>query len=135
MEKKIEKNGITVIWNDDQIKDMFSVTNALYKILLPNKQLYYGSAELLADRIINHCTHINSISNQNRLFNTALKKYKTIKVSVVGEYETIDKAREAEKRFISKMARRLYEKLGNEGDFSNVVNKVLLNSEFYLNYS
>ena len=79
MEKQIEKHGVTIIWDDDEIKDMFYLTNVVYRITLPNKQVYYGSAELLADRIINHCTHINLKAAQERLFNIALKKYKKIR--------------------------------------------------------
>lgn len=132
MEKRIKKNGVTVIWNDEEIKDLFSVTNALYKITLPNNQVYYGSAELLADRIISHCSHVNG--KQKTLFGMALKKYKTIKVSLIDEYETIDEARKAEKRFINIMAKKVYNKLDNSlDDFCTVVNTVLLNSELYLN--
>lgn len=132
MEKRIKKNGVTVIWNDEEIKDLFSVTNALYKITLPNNQVYYGSAELLADRIINHCSHVNG--KQKTLFGMALKKYKAIKVSLINEYETIDEARKAEKRFINIMAKKVYNKLDNSlDDFCSVVNTVLLNSELYLN--
>ena len=132
MEKRIKKNGVTVIWNDEEIKDLCSVTNALYKITLPNNQVYYGSAELLADRIINHCSHVNG--KQKTLFGMALKKYKTIKVSLINEYETIDEARKAEKRFINIMAKKVYNKLDNSlDDFCSVVNTVLLNSELYLN--
>ena len=133
MEKHITKHGVKIIWDDDEIKDMFYVTNALYKITLPNKQVYYGSAELLADRIINHCTHINLKTAQERLFNTALRKYKIIKVSVVGEYNTIYEAREAEKKFINKISKKVYQKLGNVGDFKEVVNTVILNSDLYPN--
>lgn len=130
MEKSIKKNGVTVIWDDEEIKDLFSVTNALYKITLPNNQVYYGSAELLADRIINHCSHVNG--KHKTLFGMALKKYKVIKVSLINEYETIDEARKAEKRFINIMAKKVYNKLDGYDDFYSVVNTVLLNSEFYL---
>lgn len=131
MEKRIKKNGVTVIWDDEEIKDLFSVTNALYKITLPNNQVYYGSAELLADRIINHCSHVNG--KQKTLFGLALKKYKVIKVSLINEYETIDEARRAEKRFINIMAKKVYNKLDGSDDFCQSVNTVLLNSELYLN--
>lgn len=133
MEKKIRKNGITFVWDDEQT-DMLT-TNALYKFILPNKQVYYGSAGLLIDRVINHCTHVNSKSSQERLFYVALKKYKTLKVSLVEEYETIDEARESEKRFINKMAKKVYEKLGGNGNFSTMVHTVLLNSDLYTNYN
>ena len=131
MEKRIKKNGVVVIWDDEEIKDLFSVTNALYKITLPNNQVYYGSAELLADRIINHCSHVNG--KQKTLFGMALKKYKVIKVSLINEYETIDEARRAEKRFINIMAKKVYNKLDSPDDFCSAVNTVLLNSELYLN--
>ena len=133
MEKYITKHGVKIIWDDDKIKDMFYVTNVVYRITLPNRQMYYGSAELLADRIINHCTHINLKTAQERLFNAALKKYMTIKVSVVGEYKTIYEAREAEKKFINKISKKIYQKLGNVGDFKEVVNTVILNSDLYVN--
>lgn len=133
MEKKICKNGVTFVWDDEQT-DMLT-TNALYKFLLPNKQIYYGSAELLIDRVINHCTHVNSKSLEEKLFNAALKKYKIIKVSLVGSYNTIDEAREHEKRFISKMADYIYKKLGGNGDYTAIVNSVILNTKLYPSYS
>ena len=132
MEKQIKKNGVNIIWDTKQIKDMFGTRNVIYKILLPNLQFYYGSAELLGDRIINHCTHINSKYNKNRLFNLALKKYKTIKISIVGEYNTIDDARKAEKKFIRKVSELIYKKLGSKGNFTDVVHTTLLNSDLYL---
>lgn len=134
MEKQITKHGVTIIWDDSEIKDLFYLTNVVYKITLPNRQVYYGSAELLADRIINHCTHINLKTAQERLFNIALRKYKTIKVSLVGKYNTIYEAREAEKKFINKVSKKVYEKLGGTGNFTKVVNTVLLNSDLYLSY-
>ena len=132
MEKKIRKNGVTFVWDDEQT-DMLA-TNALYKFLLPNKQIYYGSAELLIDRVISHCTHVNSKISQERLFNSVLKKYKLIKVSLVEKYDTIKEAREAEKRFIPKMADIIYSKLGNIGDYETIVHKVMLNAELYTSY-
>lgn len=135
MEKKIDKNGITVIWDDNEIKDMFYVKNALYKLTLPNKQVYYGSAELLGDRIINHCTHVNLKTAQYRLFNSALKRYKKMKVSLIGEYETINEARDAEKKFIKGIGKRMYKRLGEIGNYTEVVNKVILNSQLYANYN
>lgn len=133
MEKKIKKNGVIVIWDDEQINDVFSVTNAVYKIMLPNLQVYYGSAELLADRIINHCTHINLKKGRNRLFSKALNKYKTIKVSLVGQYDTIEEARIAEKKIIKKASKLVYNKLGGKGNFNDIVHTTMLNSDLYLN--
>ena len=133
MEKSIKKNDVIVIWDDEQINDMFSITNSVYKIMLPNLQVYYGSAELLADRIINHCTHINLKKGRNRLFSKALNKYKTIKVSLVGQYDTIGEARMAEKKIIKKASKLVYDKLGGKGNFSDVVHTTLLNSDLYVN--
>jgi hypothetical protein len=70
---------------------------------------------------------------QKTLFGLALKKYKVIKVSLINEYETIDEARRAEKRFINIMAKKVYNKLDGSDDFCQSVNTVLLNSELYLN--
>ena len=129
--KRKEINGITVFYDEP---DLFSIINAVYLIqFIESGRFYYGYSKNPSDRINEHCTHINSVDNSDRLLNMALNEEKKIKFSIISTYNTPEEANEYEKRLIHKEADRIYEKLGGFGEYQTVVNTSMLNIELYTN--
>ena len=131
MIKQINKNDVIVMWDTNNIEDMFSTINAVYALEFFNKQIYIGSCGNLADRIIGHCTHKNS---KSKGINPLLEINPCFKVHLIKSFDTIEEARKYEKKLIKKYSNKIYDTLlDNEKNFRKIVRKAMINSVLYEN--
>ena len=129
MEKNETINGITVYWNTDNISDMKHTSNAVYKLIFDNLQIYYGSCKNLYNRIKSHCNHVNS--HRSRNLYDVMSNRKKMKVCLIGSYDTIDEAEYVESYIINGMAKKIYNRSRVPGEFREVVEGVMLNRNLY----
>ena len=124
--RKIQKqNGISFLWESNNIQDMANTTNAVYMLTFPNGSLYVGSCMNLASRIFNHCDSHNSRHDGLRLLR-AINKFKQFKVGLVESCQTIEQARKKEKMLIKAIADDISNKIGKES-----VKTLMLNTRIY----
>ena len=99
MLKIINKHGVSIAYDTENVSDIFATNNAVYMLSFPTNDIYIGSCCDLSDRISKHCYK----SSNKRVF-CELEKYKKAKLTVLGVFDKIDSARECESRLIAKYA-------------------------------
>lgn len=107
MIKKVIKKGVLIVYDTENVKEIFAVNNAVYALEFPSDKIYIGSCKDLSSRIIQHCSN-----SSNSVVKSEINRYKKFKLTVVDACNRIDEAREIEKKIIHKFNKS-----------SNIINK------------
>lgn len=93
---QVDKLGIKVSYDENNLSDAFSEKNVVYLLTFPDDKRYIGSTMDLTTRINTHCSNSKSLP----LLREHIDMYKEFKVTKLASFDCIEDARKCEDRLI-----------------------------------
>lgn len=96
--RQVDKLGIKVCYDENNLHDAFSEKNVVYLLTFPDKKKYIGSTRDLVTRVNTHCSNSKSLP----FLREHIDKYKEFKLTKLASFDCIEDAAKCEDMLIKK---------------------------------